>query len=131
MDHRKLGLQILGLFEMIISARILLFTVPVLIHKFLLNNSLIQRMDDWFVILITFAALFYLIIGFACLGGHKFWKLFHYLAAPLIGVLTFGLFYKLSQIYAPMNLIYFLPLLCSLLLILLIRFERLLLKEKK
>jgi len=91
MKKQSIGLTVLLWCEIIVSARVLLFTIPVLINKHKMANGVFS-VNDWFIIVVSMAALLYFIVGVASLGGHRFWKFFHYLATALIAILTIGIF---------------------------------------
>jgi len=113
MKNKPVILQIVLWAEVIISARVLLFSLPVLISKKLSESFGSNLMADWFVIIITLISLFYFLIGIASIAGHKMWRIFHYFAAALTFLLTAALtnlMFVTGEYYSTM---YFVPLIFS------------------
>ena len=109
MNTRSISLRILWWSEIIISARILFFSIPVLIQKNLERSFSPIKVDDWFVIILTSTALIYLLVGYASITGHRLWKFFHYLAAALIFLLSVGLWNLMISTTLTFEPFYFLP----------------------
>jgi len=89
--NKSVGLKILWWGEIIVSARILLFCIPVLINKLLEKSLHTQSVDDWFIVILTTVALVYFILGIASIMGHKLWRAFHYVTLILVIFLIIGL----------------------------------------
>jgi len=70
--------KILFLGEVIVSARVLMFTLPVIMTQSRGLGLSPVRVDDLFLITMTFSALLYIIVGLSGLLGHKLWELLHY-----------------------------------------------------
>ena len=113
MDQKTLSLKILWLAEVIISARILLFSLPVLISRLRTENPPPVSNDDRFIFFVTIAALLYLVIGLASLMDHKLWRVFHYAGAVTVGMLTANFLITLNAFKADIEPVYFLPALMS------------------
>ena len=111
MNTKSVGLQILWWSEVIISIRVLLFTLPVAINKWLAKSFLMSNFDDRFMIVITATALVYCIAGIASIAGYRYWKSVHYLAAIFTAVLTLGLLNLAGDTPQAMGLPYFTPVL--------------------
>jgi len=114
MKNQSIGLQILGAVEVIVSARILLFTIPVFINKGLAANFFPIAAVDWFIMVLTLVALLYLVVGITSIMGYKFWTFFHYLAAVLVFVMTAGLYNLMISTQTNLNIAYSLPVFFSL-----------------
>jgi len=92
--------------EVVIAARILLFTIPVILNKFV-NNQLLVGYEDRFIAMLTIVAFFYLIAGLASLVGHSKWKLLHYIITIIVCFLSYPFLNAMGQ--APNVHYYFLP----------------------
>lgn len=104
-------LKVVFWIELIIAARILFFTVPVL-----LDNMRSGRMDasvfqNWPVMTLTVIALLYLIVAVASLMSFQGWKLFQYFAALLTIVLMTALIRKAMQSTTEVSWLYSAPVL--------------------
>lgn len=110
MPAKPLGLQMLWWAEIVVSARALLFLLPVMINKWQDQSLSPHSADDWFLWVATFASLFYLLVGIVALLGHRLWKMFHYVAALVVVALTAGLVNKTVENHAAVNSAYWFPL---------------------
>lgn len=113
MDQKTLSLKILWLAEVIISIRVLLFSIPVSVSRLRTENPPPISNDDRFIFLLMMAALLYLVIGVASLMGHKLWRFFHYLGAVTVGILTTNFIITLNTFKASIEPVYFLPVFIS------------------
>jgi len=113
MGQRSVGLKILWWSEMIISIRVLLFTIPVMINKYSTQNFLLSKPEDRFIAVITLAALIYFFVGTLSVAGAKIWRTIHYLAVIIIVIVTLSALKMTSDLSATMGLYYFLPFLFS------------------
>ncbi len=84
MNTLSLRLKILFGVEIIAGARVLLFTIPVIISKKTSGVAFPYSVDDWFVLVLSYASALYCIVGIAAICGHKLGKIFHYLAAIVV-----------------------------------------------
>ena len=109
MDSKSLSLKIFWLAEVIFSARVLFFSLPVMISQVSLKDKPIISSDDRFIFFVTIAALIYFFIGLASLLGHKLWRLFHYLGVAVVVALTVGFLKELDGTKADIQPVYFLP----------------------
>jgi hypothetical protein len=109
MGGNSLKLKILWWAEVIISARALVFFVPVLIDKYLTKSFVQGLLDHLFIVVAAFAALFYLFIGIVSLLGHKFWRLFHFVGVAVVASLTAGLCDVVQRVHMPLKPVYFVP----------------------
>jgi len=91
MHKRSLGLTIFLWCEIIIAVRILMFSIPALINRNLEKIFSTANIADWFLLNLSFLALYYVMIGFVSLAGFKLWKIFHYAACLLTLILTWSL----------------------------------------
>ena len=90
MKGKSVGLVILWWSEVIVSLRILLFTVPVMINKFLAERFVFSGAENGFIVLLTLTAVFYLLSGLTSLAGFRFWKTLHVAAMLFTGLLTYN-----------------------------------------
>ena len=88
MRGKSIGLVILWWSEVIISLRVLLFTVPVIISNVSGGNLAGPDKESGIIFLLTLTAVFYLFCGLASIAGFKFWKWLHFAAVMLTGLLT-------------------------------------------
>ena len=86
MPRKSVGLTIMLWVEMIIALRVMLFTIPVFINKFLEKTPVLASMDDRFILILTLTAIYYFLTGLMSLMGLRFWKILH-LAAVLFTLL--------------------------------------------
>ena len=112
-ENKSVGLKILSWGETIVSARVLLFCVPVFINKILEKSLYPERVDDWFIIILTTVALLYFILGIASIMGYKLWRTFHYLTLVLVVLLTFGLLRQVAIHAVQLHWVYLSPVIFS------------------
>lgn len=96
MSKPSIGVTILWWLETIVAARVLLFTIPVLINKQMTGAPANSGGEDGFIVMITVAAGLYLMTGLASILGHKLGQIFHYLAVGAVLMMTAGLVMKSS-----------------------------------
>lgn len=84
MEKKSVGLIILLWSEIILSLRILLFTVPVMINRYSAGHLSVSNLEDQFIGLMSLTAGLYFFIGILSLAGNKLWKSAHLLAVVLI-----------------------------------------------
>jgi len=108
-NGKSVGLTILWWGEAIISIRVLLFTVPVILSKYLEESFALSDLDDRFIAVMTGTALLYVIVGIVSILGFRHWKTTHYLAVILTFALTVGSLYYFDQPSQTVDLIYFAP----------------------
>ena len=87
-------IQILSWCEIIMAARIFLFTVPVLVKNIFFRQPHIFEVYDWFIVVLTLTGLIYLLAGLTSLIGHKLQHIFHFCAFVLIAMMTYALFQR-------------------------------------
>lgn len=109
MNGKSVGLTILWWVEAIISIRVLLFSIPVMLNKYLAKSFELSDLNDRYIAVMTVTALLYGIVGIISIFGFRFWKMTHYLAAILTFALTVGSLYSFDQPAQTVNLIYFAP----------------------
>lgn len=109
MGGNSLKLKIVWWAEVIISARALVFLVPVLINKYITKSFVPGLLDNLFIVVVAFAALFYLCVGIVSLLGHKFWRSFHFMGVTVVAALTAGLCHVVRTAHMPLKSVYFVP----------------------
>jgi hypothetical protein len=114
MKSRSILLKIVFFAEMIIAARILVFTLPVIINAYGRGASSLAGIEGLTVITMTLIASFYFMTGLASLLGMRGWKLFHYLGSALTLVLTYSLAQKAVEFNAGMSAVFYIPVAVSL-----------------
>jgi len=116
MNGKSVGLTILWWCEAIISIRVLLFSIPVMINKYLAKSFALSDLNDRFIAVLTGTALLYCIVGIISILGFRFWKVTHYLAVILTFTLTAGSLYAFDQPSGTVGLNYFAPFIFALVL---------------
>ena len=109
MNGKSVGLTILWWVEAIISIRVLLFSVPVIINKYLEKSFALSDLNDRFIAVMTATALLYGVVGIISILGFKYWKATHYLAVILTFAFTVGSLYCFDQPSSTVDLNYFAP----------------------
>ena len=112
MNKKAIGLQILWWSELVISLRVLLFSIPVIINRNMAQSFVASNPGDTFIILITIAAVLYFIAGVMAVAKLKSWKFLHYLIFIVIVTGTLVPLVLLSK-ETVVGLQFFLPLLIS------------------
>jgi hypothetical protein len=110
---KSAGRQILWASEMIISLRVLLFSIPVIINQYTSHTFSLSNVDDRYMVLLSWTAVIYFMVGMVSYAGFTFWKAVHYLAVVLIGLLTFGSLDVVQRLSASPGVYYYVPFLCS------------------
>lgn len=113
MKNRSVGLSLVLWCEVIISARVLLFTVPVLIGRGMSKTFSTDNSVDWFIISVTIIAVLYFCVGITAILRFSVWKLFHYVVAAIVCMLTVGIINVANALDGNLQGIYFLPLVFS------------------
>ncbi len=109
MKNQSIGPQILAWAEVIVSVRVLLFTLPVLLDKKMSGAAAAMGANDWFMILLTLSALLFVAIGLMSVLKNKSSAAVHIVAVVLIGVMTAVLMNRLSTTNLITSPAYFLP----------------------
>ncbi|VAW19834.1 hypothetical protein MNBD_BACTEROID05-714 [hydrothermal vent metagenome] len=109
MGTQSLGIKILFGLEIVISLRILLFTIPVIISRWMQKVFSAGYIDDWMILVATVVAFFYLVVGFSSMFGHRLWKVFHYMAAFVTVMLTYGFLKLIANTYETPTIFHMLP----------------------
>jgi len=109
MNERSVGLTIVWWGEAIISLRVMLFSIPVMLNKYLAKSFVLLDLNDRFIAVMTATALLYCIVGIVSILGFRSWKVAHYLALIAAFLLTLGSLYAFDQPQASVSLNYFAP----------------------
>ncbi len=88
MEKKSVGLRILCWGEIVVSLRVLLFSLPVMINKNSAGSFSLDNLDDRFIGLLTLTAVLYFFVGVLAITGNKLWKAVHYLAVVLVLLFT-------------------------------------------
>ena len=115
MKKQSLALSILFGIEVIVGIRILLFTIPVILSKQSQTGLFPSSLDDWMVIIGSCMAGCYCVSGVFAFLNCRLWKLLQYVSVVGVLVLTVFLLDIVSQYGASVNIIYFIPLIFSIL----------------
>ena len=127
MNKKPVGLTIVWWVEAIIAIRVLLFSAPVMINKYLAKSFALSDLNDRFMAVMSVTALLYCIVGIVSILGFRYWKVIHYLALISAIVLTVSSLYVLDQASETAGLSYFVPIIFAAIFTVLISF----LGEKK
>jgi len=109
MNAKSVGLKIMWWVEAIISLRVMLFSMPVILNKYLAKSFMLSDLNDRFIAVMTATALLYCITGAVSILGFKYWKVAHYLAMIATFLITMGSLYAFDQPQASVSLNYFAP----------------------
>ena len=109
MKNLSLKMKILFGIEAIVSARILLFTIPVIISEKASAEPFPYSIEDRLILTLTYISALYLVIGISSFAGHKLWKLFHYLAAGVGLFLTSYLLKSVNELGGEAGIIHYAP----------------------
>jgi len=120
MNGKSVGLIIVWWIEAIISLRVLLFSIPVMINKYLAKSFALSDLNNRFIAVLTVTALIFFGVGIVSILGFKNWKALHYLAAIIALLLTVGSLYMMNQPLGTVDTYYFYPILFANLVVLLI-----------
>jgi len=109
MNAKSVGLTIMWWVEAIISLRVMLFSIPVILNKYLAKSFILSDLNDRFIAVMTITALLYCTVGIASILGFRYWKAAHYLAMIATFLLMMGSLYAFDQPQASVSLNYFAP----------------------
>ena len=129
MERKLIALKIFLWAEVIMAARVLLFSIPVLLNKTMLASFSAADMRDWLLLVITFTAVFHLMAGLTAVMRQRFWLFSHYLACVLVIALTVGLSSELAFLKKSTDVFYFYPAVTSMGIVLLVTFMNKLVKK--
>ena len=113
MEKKSVGLTILCWSEIIISLRILLFSIPVMINKHSAGSLSLSNFEDQFIGILSLTAALYFLVGLMSITGNKFWKAAHLLAVVLVLSFTLASVKVSGRAMASENAYFSLPLLFS------------------
>ncbi len=113
MEKKSVGLTILCWSEIIISLRILLFSIPVMINKHSAGSLSLSNFEDQFIGILSLTAALYFLVGLMSITGNKFWKAAHLLAVVLVLSFTLASVKVSGRAIASENAYFSLPLLFS------------------
>lgn len=113
MKNASLTLKILYGLEAIISARVLLFTIPVIIARKTSDLTFPYSVGDWMVLVFTYCSILYLAASIAAFLGHKKTKLLHYIVALVVLLLNAFLLKFITNRGGEPQLIHYAPLIFS------------------
>ena len=113
MEKKSVGLTILCWSEIIISLRVLLFSIPVMINKHSAGALSVSSIEDQFIGILSLTAVLYFLVGIMSITGNKFWKAAHLLAVVLVLSFTLASVKISGQRIASQNAYFALPLLFS------------------
>jgi hypothetical protein len=88
MEGKSVGLKILCFAEVIISLRVLLFSIPVMISRNSAGVFSMTNLDDRFMAVLSLTAILYCLAGSMAIAGSKLWKAAHYLAVVFVALAT-------------------------------------------
>ena len=113
MGKKSVGLTILCWSEIIISLRVLLFSIPVIINKNSAGSFSLSNLEDQFIGILSLTAVLYFVVGIMSIAGNKLWKAAHLLAVVLVLSFTLASVKISGQALGPENAYFSLPLLFS------------------
>ena len=113
MGKKSVGFKILCWSEIIISLRVLLFSIPVMINKYSAGSFSLSNLEDQFIGILSLTALLYFIVGVMSLSGNKLWQAAHLLVVVLVVFFTLASVKISGQSLTAENGYFALPLLFS------------------
>jgi hypothetical protein len=113
MKSKPILLTIIFWCEIIVSARVLVFTIPVLFSSYSQGSLSLVSLEGLSVVMLTLIALYYFMTGLASVMGFRGWRLFHYLGTMLTLALVFSLIKRAVEFGVPMNAGYYIPVVIS------------------
>ncbi len=113
MGKKSVGFKILCWSEIIISLRVLLFSIPVMINKYSAGSFSLSNLEDQFIGILSLTALLYFIVGVMSLSGNKLWKAAYLLAVVPVVFFTLASVKISGQSLTAENGYFALPLLFS------------------
>jgi hypothetical protein len=113
MEKKSVGLTILCWSEVIISLRVLLFSIPVMINKNSAGNFSLSVLEDQFIGILSLTAVLYCIVGIMAIMGNKLWRAAHLLAVVMVLCFTLASAKISGQALGSENTYFALPLLFS------------------
>ncbi len=111
MEGKSVGFKILCWSEVIISLRVLLFSMPVMINKNSAGSFSLSNLDDRYMAILTLTAILYFIAGVLAIAGNKLWRAAHVLAVVFVALAILATVKVAGQPLTPINAYYVLPLL--------------------
>ena len=113
MNKRSILLTIIFWAEAIIAARVLVFTMPVLVSNYARGEFNLINAHDLSVMTVTLIALYYFMTALASVLGFKGWKWFHYLGTALTIVLIFSLVKRIIEAGGSASAMIYVPIVLS------------------
>ncbi len=101
--------------EVVAAVGVVLFYIAVFLNKFFTDVDFNLSIYDRFAAVPVFMALFYFVAATVALCGHKLWPLLQYMVTVLALFLTLAFSRTLQNAGRPFELVFFLPLICSVL----------------
>ena len=117
MDNKPMSLKIMLWAEIIVSARILLFVAPLVIHK-AMTGTWGHAIETYFLASIGAPAALYLVVGIVSLAGHQRWRFLHYIVITMSFLQTAALAAMIIRTGHPLFAYHFIPAEVSLLILL-------------
>ena len=111
MEGKSVGFKILCWSEVIISLRVLLFSIPVMINKNSAGSISLSNLDDRYMAILSLTAVLYFIAGVMAIAGNKLWKSAHILGVVFVTLATLATVKVAGQPLASITAYYVLPLL--------------------
>lgn len=97
MQSRSIVIKIFYWVEVILSARILLFTLPVLLNGTTAGTFSFEKPDDWLIITLTVLGIYYLVLGVMAILGRQGIRAGHVIGLILIVGLSAVLWKEVAQ----------------------------------
>lgn len=113
MEKKSVGLKILCWSEIIISLRVLLFSIPVMINKHSAGSLSLSNVEDQFIGVLSLTAVLYFFVGVISIAGNKLWQAAHLLAVVLVLFFTLASVKISGHALGSQNAYFALPLLFS------------------
>ena len=109
MKKGPMSYQIMLWAEVVIAARILLFAIPVFLHK-LMAPAAALSIDDWFLLSLGIPSVFFVVAAVSALMGSKMWKILHFVVVGITAVMSVALLMMVFRTQSPFQVYYLIPL---------------------
>ncbi len=109
MKKKPMSLQIMLWAEVVVAARILLFAIPVFLHKMTTQDTQ-YSINDWFLLSLAVPAGFFMVAAITSLMGNHLWRFLHYIVVALTVVISGAMIMMVFRTQSAFQIYYLTPL---------------------
>ena len=109
MKKGPMSFQIMLWAEVVIATRILLFAIPVFLHK-LTAPAAAYSVEDWFLLSLAIPSVFFVAAAVSALMKSRMWKFLHYVVVAVTAVTSVSLLMMVFRTQSPFQIYYLVPL---------------------